>query len=407
GSAASAALRSLAPVNVPPNGRLARSVVSVAEALANHLQHFYLSFAPELSLPDGVRPGLERFTPLTGSSFGPALAARVALLPVIGILAGKWPNSLALLPGGSTRPVDASELLRALGAVQELTEFLETRLLGDRTEAWLGLRGAGDLTEWLRAPAHRESDLGAFVLEALERGLDGIGRGPGAWLSCGGWESADGEPWLRPGYHDGSRQVVSFERVIEHTKHSWFEAASSGHPAEATTIPAPDRAEAYSWAKAPRYGGRPVETGPLARMICDGDPLIGDLVAVRGPGVFVRVLARLHETVRLAVQLRAWLQAIDPKRRFYRECVLPAEGTGMAAVEAPRGTLLHWLRIREGKIVHYQIVTPTAWNFSPRDDADVPGPVESALEGLPAGEGCRGAAYVVRSFDPCLYCSVH
>jgi hydrogenase large subunit len=142
-------------------------------------------------------------------------------------------------------------------------------------------------------------------------------------------------------------------------------------------------------------------------MICDGDPLIAGVVAARGAGVFARVLARLHETVRLAAQARSWLLAIDPKRPFCRKIVVPPDGAGLAAIEAPRGMLLHRVRLEAGKIRSYQIVTPTAWNFSPRDDADVPGPAESALEGAPAGGDSRSVMHVIRSFDPCLYCSVH
>jgi hydrogenase large subunit len=198
--------------------------------------------------------------------------------------------------------------------------------------------------------------------------------------------------------------------VTEHVKHSWFDPGrGSGPPPEALTIPSPDREEAYSWAKAPRYDGKPAETGPLARMVCDGDPLITDVVAVRGPGVLARVLGRLHEMVRLAAEMRGWLREIDPAAPFHRRVDLPDSGAGWGVVEAPRGSLVHWVRLSQGRIQDCQIVTPTAWNFSPRDDADVPGPAEAALVGTPAGgtHGTSAVLHVVRSFDPCLFCSVH
>jgi Ni,Fe-hydrogenase I large subunit len=411
-AAAASALRATATeaAEIPRNGMLARCVMLGAETLLNHLSHFYLAFAPDLALPADGRPGVARFAAMTGSAVGPALAARRRFLPALGLFAGKWPNSLALLPAGSTRPVDASEIVRALACLQLLADFVETQLLADSTSAWLELRSAADLARWLESPAHRAGDLGTFVAAALERGLDRLGCGPGAFLSFGGWETEPGKTWLRPGFLAGTLEPPSAETITEHLKYSWFDATRSGqHPSQAMTIPAPDHEGAYSWTKAPRYGGRPVETGPLARMLCDGDPLLTDVVAVHGAGVLARVLARLHETVRLVAEMSRWMKAIDPDQAFAGRVTLPEEGAGLGVVEAPRGTLMHWTRFAQGKIQDYQVVTPTAWNFSPRDDADLPGPAESALVGAPADDTKVSAAvlHVVRSFDPCLYCSVH
>jgi hydrogenase large subunit len=78
-------------------------------------------------------------------------------------------------------------------------------------------------------------------------------------------------------------------------------------------------------------------------------------------------------------------------------------------VEAPRGILGHWLRVEAGRIRNYQIVTPTGWNLSPRDCDDRPGPLEAALVGTPVPDPDQPTfmSYVVKSFDPCLFCTVH
>ena len=59
----------------------------------------------------------------------------------------------------------------------------------------------------------------------------------------------------------------------------------------------------------------------------------------------------------------------------------------------------------------YQIVAPTTWNFSPRDTAGEPGPLERALVGVAAEAHADDAPvavqHVVRSFDPCMVCTVH
>ena len=78
-------------------------------------------------------------------------------------------------------------------------------------------------------------------------------------------------------------------------------------------------------------------------------------------------------------------------------------------MEAARGTLGHWLVVRGGEIHGYQIVSPTTWNFSPRDAEGRPGPLEQALVDLPADgeEAAVLVQHVVRSFDPCMVCTVH
>ena len=78
-------------------------------------------------------------------------------------------------------------------------------------------------------------------------------------------------------------------------------------------------------------------------------------------------------------------------------------------MEGPRGALGHWIKIEDKKIARYQLVVPTTWNTSPRDANDVPGPMEQALLGTAVKdpENPFELARIVRSYDPCLACSVH
>ncbi|MBL3560452.1 nickel-dependent hydrogenase large subunit, partial [Rhodovulum sulfidophilum] len=104
------------------------------------------------------------------------------------------------------------------------------------------------------------------------------------------------------------------------------------------------------------------------------------------------------------------LRGLDPAAEFMRPAPKIREGEGVGLVEAARGALGHWLRVENGRIASYQIVAPTTWNFSPRDASGTPGPLEAALEGVPVGEGETtplAVQHVVRSFDPCMVCTVH
>ena len=104
-----------------------------------------------------------------------------------------------------------------------------------------------------------------------------------------------------------------------------------------------------------------------------------------------------------------WVLQLKPGEPNCAHFELPTEATGMGLTEAPRGAVGHWIRIKGGKIANYQLVVPTTWNCSPRDDNDVPGPCEQALEGTKVKDEQNPFELVriVRSFDPCLACSIH
>ena len=83
------------------------------------------------------------------------------------------------------------------------------------------------------------------------------------------------------------------------------------------------------------------------------------------------------------------------------------EGVGLH--EAPRGTLSHWVVVKDGVIANYQAVVPTTWNASPRDEGGIPGPYEAALLKTPIADAEKPLEVLrtVHSFDPCLACACH
>jgi Ni,Fe-hydrogenase I large subunit len=175
-------------------------------------------------------------------------------------------------------------------------------------------------------------------------------------------------------------------------------------------LPDADRTGAYSWCKAPRLDGDIAETGALARQLVDGHPLIRDLVARDGGNVHARVVARLVEIALVVIAMEGWVNALQPGERFIAHAKMPESGEGAGLTEAARGSLGHWLTIEKGRIANYQIIAPTTWNFSPRDAEGTPGPLEQALVGAPVRPGETepvAVQHIVRSFDPCLVCTVH
>lgn len=224
-------------------------------------------------------------------------------------------------------------------------------------------------------------------------------------MAFGVFDQASGSRLFSPGYKpkgNGSVNSLDTANISEHVTCSWYQDGSPEHPADGTTSAQYPKTGAYSWLKAPRYNGAPVEVGPLARMIISGR-------YSGGVSTMDRHLARAQEALVVADAMDGWLDEIS-SGSGYGSSYSQSYGAGEGLVEAPRGALGHWIDIAYGGTINnYQVITPTCWNASPRDDAGLAGPLEQALIGTPIIDDQQPieALRVIHSFDPCLACAVH
>jgi len=415
GLASATALRNAWKCHMPDNAFIVGNIVLAIENLMGHIIQFYVLFAPDLTNKNyasysDYQEIVERFYPFKGTSYLKAIQARPSMLELMGVFAGKWPNTLVFQPGGVTNSITMSRQTKAIGLLREIQDYIEKSLIGCDIDCWLGNKSSDDLEQWLGEKNHHKSDMGTYIRYAREIGLDKIGRGTGKFISYGAFEQPDNGTSFASGYYHNGVHPFDQEKIYEYIKYSFLKGYNGGlHPSEGITEPDPDKEGAYSWSKSPRYDNNVVETGPLARMVLDRDSLICDIFEKSGPSVFLRVLARLHEAVRLVKQLGIWLRGINPRGQFYKKPKVPAEAEGVGVIEAARGALGHWISITDNRIKRYQIITPTAWNLSPRDSFDQHGPCEQALNGIHIEDEDNPVevGHVVRSFDPCLVCTVH
>jgi hydrogenase large subunit len=107
--------------------------------------------------------------------------------------------------------------------------------------------------------------------------------------------------------------------------------------------------------------------------------------------------------------MEEWCLDLEIGKPVFTSYELPTDAEGVGITEAMRGGLGHWIRVRSSRISHYQIITPSAWNCSPRDDQGTRGPIEEALIDTPIEDFDQPieVGRVARSFDPCLACAVH
>ena len=190
--------------------------------------------------------------------------------------------------------------------------------------------------------------------------------------------------------------------------------------------------EKYSFIKTPRWKGLPMEVGPLARLlvgygrgneeikdVVDGalshlnvpvDALYSTLGRTAARGIESQLVANwtleffdtLMNNIKNGDERMANMEKWDPS-------TWPSEAKGVGFMEAPRGALGHWIRIKDGKTENYQQVVPSTWNASPRDPKGQRSAYESTLIGTPVADPELPLEIIrtIHSFDPCIACAVH
>lgn len=236
-------------------------------------------------------------------------------------------------------------------------------------------------------------------------------------------------------------------QIKEFIDHSWYEYKGKTkdgglHPFEGETNlhytgpEAPYKTlntdEAYSWIKAPRYKGQPVETGPLARILigyASGNKeiktLVDDTLAKLNiplsalQSALGRTIARGLESVLVVNWLRDDMDQLLENIKNGDQITFNSakwepetwenSAKGVGWLEAPRGALGHWIVIEDGKTKEYQAVVPSTWNATPRDSNGNIGAYEASLKGTPVADKTQPLEIIriIHSFDPCLACAVH
>ncbi len=280
-----------------------------------------------------------------------------------------------------------------------------------------------------------------------------LGVGTGEYLAWGDYPISNGKSptlFLPRGRVTGGNFNLGLaadpENVAETVTNAWYAYAGGDEalrrPSEGETVPAwpglplpletLEGAGKYTWVKAARYDGKPIETGPLARVIvgvANGqseirlglDRLLLDsgLGMEAMPSVIGRMLSRALEAQVLIRRADSWLWELKSNLAkgdvavadisFWDPASWPSEAEGRSIGEGPRGAVGHWVRIRDGVIDRYQVVDGSTWNMSPRDAMGGRGPIEAALVGTPVADPTRPLEIqrVVHSFAPCAACAAH
>ena len=186
------------------------------------------------------------------------------------------------------------------------------------------------------------------------------------------------------------------------------------HPVEKYKSIIKEHVVAHSFAKRSAYNEAPFTVGAIARVILLGnrfknkakeayDKLFNERW-YRNPlyNNFAQAIEQVYSLEGIIDIVDQLLSADEPK--IAQPTMETGEGTG--AVEAPRGTLIHHYKIKEGKTVAADFITPTAMFLD-----DIESFIRTGGETLLAKNQMDNIELkfemIARAYDPCISCSAH
>jgi hydrogenase large subunit len=469
-------------MEIPLNAQYIRNLMLIAHGLHDHIVHFYhlsaLDFVDVMQIPKAdpkkTAALAEKLSPWTRNSANEFKAAQqkvnaVAASGQLGIFAnGYWGHPAMKLPPevnllAFAHYVQALEYQRKanqiVGMLGSKTPHVQTLQVGGVSNA-INLDNQATLNMDKLAAIKLLFDevipfvqqvylVDACAVAALYNDWFKIGRGVTNYLAVPDLPlDTKGSQYDLPGGYimDGNVSGVhAFKTaadqdfragVAEDVAHAYYKGGTL-HPWKGETVP--DFTDfhtegKYTWVKAPRFQGRPMQVGPLAQVLVGyaqghaltrkwTDYALDQISAVAGKKITVndlhstmgRYAARAIRTAMLAeLAQKHWQLLVENIGKgdvttFNPPSFTSGTSTGVGTHEAPRGTLSHWVVVDNGKIANYQAVVPTTWNASPRDAAGTPGPYEASLLHTPIADPEKPLEVLrtVHSYDPCMACACH
>jgi hydrogenase large subunit len=406
-----------------------------------------------------IKDIMDALNPLTGRIYLEALEWTRVGRKMCVLMYGKYPHPSTLVPGGVSTTVSTSTFNEYYSQLGKIFDFCKVI-----AAIW------DDLVDFFLEANPAYEQVGARPTNLAQTGIwDDSTAYDATYANCNEWGE---RRWALPGIIIDGKLVttrltdinVGFEEFIEHSYYDdWtknggpkFRTDPSGnpisphHPWNKTTLPRPtgkNFKEKYTWDTAPRWDRQVVETGTYGRMWTTAlARLTPDNPFLEATGTGLRMVMPRHELPEMELnwKIPRTLNALERNRaRAYAMAFTAAIGmnnllkafeywrggetrvhtphkvprderVSVGFWEAGRGWLVHHLHMDKGRILNYQITTPSTLNASPRDPFGNRGPYEEAIVGTPILESVpddevKGIDVLrsIRSFDPCMPCTTH
>jgi len=344
-----------------------------------------------------------------------ALKFQTTISKAVAIFGGKTPHPQSIVVGGVTSVADMLN-------PQRLNDYLFI------------IKNAKDFIDRAYLP-----DAKLLAITYRDEIKAGVGRANGNFLSVGGYEF-DNRKLFCSGviYNHDFENIKDFDesKITEEIDRAWYKDEPLDNEIDYTdlnedgSLKTAKNDDKYSWIKAPRYDGKVMETGPLARVLISYkkdntliksfvDEFLDDtnLELIDLSTTVGRNGARAIETSYICEYIFKLVSNLIQNIKYYDTETwtkydfdsLGKDAKGRAFFEVPRGTLSHFVNIKDAKIENFSVIAPTTWNATPKNFDGVRGAYEEALVGLKIQDTSKPLEVlrVLHSFDPCLACAVH
>ncbi len=360
------------------NDKYMRELIHGFEFIQNHIRHFYIMVLPSfVNITVPAVANTMRYNDFRlPEEISRRLNANYEQGFVIGklahegeaVLAGKAPHNHGIFVGGVTTDITAYKIEKIKSIISRLYTFVSTTMKEDA------------------------EIIANYYSDYYEKGISYP-----YFMSYGTFDNEEPElSYVKPGVLiDGTLYPLEPEKINEQIRYSWF-LQDAQETVDLT------KEGAYTFIKAPRYQHLPMEVGPLARMLISGN-------YIGGYSCMDRIIARVLEAEKILSIMGKLAERVELLSNGQRDYIIPDVTSGVGLIDTTRGALGHWISIQNKVIEHYDVITPSNWNLSPKDNDNIPGAIERALIGttLQDVNNPPEIGRIVRSFDPCVSCATH
>ena len=412
-SASVKALEDAYNITPPAQAVRLRNLSIMCENMQSDMKQVFLMFMADFAHDfykeyDFYETAKKYYEPFKGELSKELLTATKNILKVIAYIGGQWPHTSHMVPGGLNVLAEDLEVLRVKHLIEKFKRWYEKDVLKVSLDKFTNIETIEEFENFCNK--NPDSHIAIFYDIAKQTKLLDSGTTGYGFLNYGSVDKKDGTTFVPQGYFNDSLKPLDLTKITEDVTYSWYDGNTT-NPMLGKTIPNVKKDDAYSFTKAPRYDDEVLQTGALGEELALGNKLFLEFYKKYSDSTFLREFARMVRPIRyINLMAKEAQDVIENKHEpLYIKPKIKSNTQGIGLTHAARGALGHWIKIRNGKIANYQIISPTTWNGSPKDKNGKLGAWEKALIGVKIKDtdNPMEMGHIIRSFDPCLVCTVH
>lgn len=365
---------------VTNKAKILRELGLTIEIIDSHIKWFYMFIMPDII--NQSKKQYDGYTPLKGDKWLEAQKAASETIKALAIFAGQWPHTSYMIPGGVVSDPTLLDIVTCENYLDQTIKYFEKNIAGISIDNYLSLKSFDEIGTLC-------SSLKDFSEISFEINLEKVGKSHNRHIVLA--DMLD----IKSGISKNRvSKKIDLNKILENDDYTFKVNGKSS-------------SKAHTWSKNVQYNGEFYEVGPLSRALVNKKEFIVDLHKKYDDSVFTRVMARVDEIAHLLNYSKKLIKKLDISEESFIKPKVDLKSFddiyATSVVEACRGSLLHSIGVKKGKIIKYDVITPTVWNLGPKSNKEL-GIAQKAIIG---SNSLEEATIILRSFDVCSVCTTH